>query len=494
MTAALALPAATSIGPLWKTSPGWSAATGWTVATNGDIAAGIAADLGFDADEDQRWSWDAIFAEDDNQLPICAAFCVVGGRQVVGKSVTLIVAAVMDVLVLGHPVHIWTAHQSKTARKTFEDLVQRLQAHEDYAARITDIGWSRGEEFVEFDGESRIEFHARSGKSGRGFTSGRITFDEAMYLQPEDLGALVPTLVTMDDAQIRYGASGGMLRSGQLRALRKRGRSGTDPRLAYIEHGAPFRPCRTGDMCPHEIETAGCALNDRDLWRWCAPALRAGRVSDQAMVDQRQELAAAPMEFAREFFTWWEDPPNADGASAIDVDAWDGLRDPGAEVGEPLVFGVAVAPDRSWSAIGVAWSREDGDRHVMLTVEDDGTEHGRLDYRPGTGWVAARIKVLTAKWGNEVRVSRAARGVVPDAIELSSDEQAQADNALADAVTDRTVRHGNQPAVLTAVRNSAWKQLGNTRVLDQRTERDVSPVIALSLALAGLDEGGVQFW
>jgi hypothetical protein len=493
LTATL-LPPATSVGPLWKTAPGWSPETGWTVDTNGDIAAGIAADLGFTDDEDQRWSWDAIFAEDDDQLPVCADFCVVGGRQVVGKSATLLVAGVMDVLVLGHPVHIWTAHQSKTARKTFEDLIQRLNAHEDYASRITDVGWSRGEEFVEFDGESRMEFHARSGKSGRGFTAGRLTVDEAMYVKPEDIGALVPTLVTMEDSQIRWGASGGMLRSAVLRALRQRGRGGRDRRLAYIEHGAPHRPCRDGDLCPHAMETEGCALNDRELWRWCAPGLRTGRVSEQAMVDQRQRLAAFPMEFAREFYTWWEDPPEEDGEAAINAATWEDLADPAAESAPGAAFGVATAPDRSWSAIAVAWPRDDGARQVMLTVLDDGSDTGRIDYRPGAAWVAARVEQLRARWGGEVRVNRAARGLIDDAIDVSEDDQAQADNALADAVNDGTVRHGSQPAVLTAVRNSAWKQLGNTRVLDQRTERDVTPLVAVSLALAGVEEGGVQFW
>lgn len=487
------LPAATEMGPLWRTAPGWSPDRPWA-DTDGDQANEVARDLGFNLYVDQRWSLDAIHAVDADGLPVASQYCVVGGRQVVGKSVTLEVAALMDVLYLGHPVHIWTAHQFKTARRTFEDLVKRLKRHPDYAARITDISESHGDEAIEFDGEARMEFHARSGRSGRGFTTGRITMDEAMYVQPGDLGALVPTLVTIEDSQVRWGASGGMLGSGQLRALRDRGRTGTDDTLIYIEHGAPFRPCQFGELCPHRMDTEGCALNDRDLWRWCAPGLRAGQVSMRSMTEQRKFFLAAPHEFTREFYTWWEDPPTDDDGAAINPDAWESLADPHAERGGNPAFGVAVAPDRSWAAIAIAWVRPDGDRQVMLSVEDDGTEHGRLDYRPGTGWVAGRVRALTDRWGGEVRVNRAARGLLDDALEVSGDDQAQADNALADAVTDRTVRHGNQPAVLTAVRNSAWKKLGDTRVLEQRTERDVSPLIAESLALAGVEDGGVQFW
>lgn len=470
-----ALPPATEMGPLWKTAPGWSADAGWA-RTDGDLAARVATDLGFDLDTEQRWSLDAILAEDDEGLPACGEFCVVGGRQVVGKSVTLVVAAVMDVLYLGHPVHIWTAHQFKTARKTFDDLVKRLKRNPDYAERISNISESHGDEAIEFDdGESAIEFHARSGRSGRGFTTGRITMDEAMYVQPGDLGALVPTLVTIDDAQVRYGASGGMLQSAHLRSLRDRGRSGTDSALAYIEHGAPLRPCQDGVTCAHQLDTVGCALNDRELWRWCAPGLRAGRVTERSMLGQRQKLASTPLEFSREFYTWWEDPPNQEGG-AFDWNRWKNLADPGAERGRGPVFAVATPRDRSWCAIAVAWRRPDGARQVQLV--DDG-------YRPGTAWVPDRVADLRRRWHGRVLVDTNARGLLPDDVaeEPGEAEQAEAHNALADGLEASTVRHGNQPALNTAIRGGRWKNRGTTRALDRDGDIDVSPAAAAAMAL-----------
>lgn len=473
-----ALPAAAEMGPLWKTAPGWSAATGWE-RTDGDLAARVASDLGFDLDVDQRWSLDAIFAEDDDGLPACGEFCVVGGRQVVGKSVTLMVAAVMDVLYLGHPVHIWTAHQFKTARKTFEDLRARLQRNPDYAERISGVSESHGDEAIWFDDDSAaIEFHARSGRSGRGFTTGRITMDEAMYVQPGDLGALVPTLVTIDDAQVRYGASGGMLQSAHLRALRDRGRSGTDSSLAYIEHGAPFRRCRDGNLCHHQLDDPGCALNDQELWRWCAPGLRAGRVTLKSMLGQRQKLASSPREFCREFYTWWEDPPN-DAGGALDINRWKTLADRG-ERGAPFVFAVATPRDRSWCAIAVAWRRPDGLRQVQLV--DDG-------YRPGTAWVPDRIAELRRRWdGGRVLVDTNARGLLPDDVaeEPGEADQAEAHNALANAIEAGTVRHGNEPAMNTAIRAARWKDRGATRALDRDGDVDVSPAAAAAMALHAL--------
>lgn len=473
MSAALAV----DLGPLFRTAPAWS-------RTNGDIAAGVGADLGFDLDVDQRWSLDAIFAEDDEGLPAASEYCVVGPRQITGKSAALEVAAITDVFVLGYPLHVWTAHQFKTSRKSYLDMRSRLKRHPDYASRVV-FRDSHGEEAIIFDGGpdeggGAIEFYARSGSSGRGFTTGRITMDEAMYVQPGDLGALVPTLVTIQDAQVRFAASAGMPASASLRSLRDRGRAGGDTSLAYIEHGAPVTPCEQGEFCSHELEDPGCALNDERLWLHAGPGLRSGRVTMKSMRRQRQMLSGAPREFSREFLSWWEDPAGGVG-SAIDPDAWMALKTTDVERGPRPAFGVATAPDRSWSAIAVAFKRPDGAVHVALTAKD-----GRPDYRPGAAWVAGRVDELRGKWAGEVVTNTAAKGLVRDAVEPAEGAQAQAHNALADAVEAGTLRHGNQPAMNTAVRESRWKTSGNTRVLDQKGSADISPIVAAALALAAL--------
>lgn len=112
------------------------------------------------------------------------------------------------------------------------------------------------------------------------------------------------------------------------------------------------------------------------------------------------------------------------------------------------------------------------------------------DYRPGSAWVTGRVEELRARWSGPVVASTAARGLVPDAEEPSEQVQAQAHNALADAVELATIRHGNEPELNTSVRASRWKPLGNTRVLDRKGVADISPLDAAALAVHAVTASG----
>lgn len=436
--------------------------------TFGDIAAKVGVDLGLTPDPEQQWLLDVIYGEDAPEIPTSSEVVAVAPRQNI-KSSTFEIAALTDLFVVGVPLSVWTAHQFKTSRKSFEDMRRRILGNPDYASRCF-FRDSHGEEAITLHTGETLEFHARSGGSGRGFSGvARITLDEALYLRPADMGALSPTQVTREDAQIRYGSSAGLVASEVLRDLRERGRAGDDPSLAYVEYGATYRPCDNHD-CSHEIGTPGCALDDRELWWQANCAMWAGRITEAAIEKQRRRLT--PAEFMREFFSWWEDPPS--GGGAIDLAAWLALADPSAERGSKPCFAVATAPDRSWAAIAVAWMRPDAMPQVMLA-----------DYRPTTTWVAERVAQLRAQWGGTVLADTASRGLV-DAEEPSQAEQAKAHNALSDAVTAGTMRHGNEAALATSIRAARWRPLGDTRVLDRKGSTDISPLIAASLAVHGL--------
>jgi hypothetical protein len=454
--------------PLYRTAPDWA-------DTDGDLAADLAADLGWQLDEVQRWHVDANLAVDADGLPACKATCIVGPRQTVGKTVGLEVSALFDVLIDDVELVVWTAHLYATAQKTWADMRRRLERHPDYARRC-DFPESHGEQAIVVDGARRIEFHARSGKGGRGFPGvRRLVLDEWLYGRPGDLGALAPTMVTQPDAQVRYASSAGLLGSSELRRLRTRGRAGDDPFLAYIELGAEHRPCAGGARCRHPLEDPGCALNDRDLWWQANSGLWCGRVRERDVAFQRGELPAH--EFAREFYSWWEDPPNEDGG-ALDPDAFCRLADPGAARGRPASFGVAIAPDRSWSAVAVAWPRRGGGVYVMV-----------VDYRPQATWVPGRIDELRRTWGGTVTLDSRARALYPADTALSwlrapgETDQALAEAGLSDAIDAGSLRHGNEPELLTSVRAAGWRQAGAHRRLDSPGSIDISPLRAAALAV-----------
>lgn len=439
----------------------------------GDLAARVGAELGLPPDDEQRVALDATFSEVEPGIPRYRHVCMVATRQQI-KSATLTIASATDLLLLGVPGAVWTAHQSKTATKSYEDLSRRIRAHSEYR-EIVDFRGGRGEEaiFLLDDPSISLEYRARSGGSGRGFTTGRLTLDEALFLRAGDIGALAPTMLTRRDGQIRYGSSAGLSSSEVLRSLRDDGRAGSDPGLWYVEYGSVRRDC-ADPACSHDAGTDGCALDDRELWWQSCPAMWCGRVAEEDVADLRRRMPW--QEFAREVLGWWDEPFGGEHG-AFPADVWLSLADPSAERGSPT-FGVATAPDRSWCAVGVAWRRPDGLSQVMLA-----------DYRPGTAWLPARVAGLRASWGGRVLVDLPSRGLVADADEPSQAEQAQAHNGLADAVEARSLRHGNEAALNTAVRAARWKPQGDTRVLDRKGSADISPLIAVALALHGVTNG-----
>jgi len=443
----------------------------------GDLAAKVGVALGLPPDPEQQAILDATFAESSPGIPRYRHVCVIGARQQI-KSSTLTIAAATDLYVLGVPGAVWTAHLSSTATKSYEDLSRRVRAYPDFAD-LSVFRSGRGEERITLrnDEQVSLEYRARHGGAGRGFTTSRLTLDEALYLRPGDLGALLPTQLTRRDAQVRYGSSAGLTTSDVLRDLRDDGRADSDPGLFYVEYGAPRRDCQH-EACAHEVGTDGCALDDRELWWQACSGLWCGRVDEAGVEDLRRRLP--PEEFMREVLVWWDDPITS--AAGVFGDLWLTLADPAAERGSPVAFGVAVAPDREWAAIAVAWQRPDGLAQVMLT-----------DYHRSTEWVSERAQDLQRRWGGPATASTAARGLVAGAREPGEGEQTQAHTALDDRVRSRRVRHGNDEALNVAVRATRWKAYGNTRAFDRKGTTDISPLDAAALAVQGLDTAKPQY-
>lgn len=458
--------------PLYRTAPDCR-------TSFGDLAAKVGKDLGLPPDDEQRAVLDAIFAERETAVPRYRHVCIVGPRQNI-KTSTMVIAAMTDLFVLGVPEAIWTAHQSKTSTKSFQDMRARINGHPEYAS-LVDFNAGRGEELIYLPGTTvSLEFRARSGGSGRGFTTDRLTLDEALYLTSADLGALLPTMLTRRGAQVRYGSSAGLPRSSALRDLRERGRAESDPRLFYVEHGSTRRPCAR-ETCPHVVGTPGCALDDRELWWQANCALWCGRIDEENIDDLRRSMPAS--EFMREVLVWWEDPPDGGGVFALDL--WASLATGTAKLHQPFLS-VEVALDRSVATIGAAWMLDD--RPHLEIVED----------HPGVGWVIERVKTLASRYK--------AAGVVLDmgteAAGLADDLEAAGLNVVRVGTADRSVAcgtwfdlahaagltHSGDPAMATAIGNARWKDVGEgARAFTRRCSAgDIAALYAVVLALHGL--------
>jgi len=451
--------------------------------THGDIAVGVAQDLGWDMDPEQRWLLDAIYAEDEDGLPASGEVAIIGPRQTVGKTAVLASAAITDITVFDVPLHVWTAHEFKTARKAYLDMRSRLDSHPDYRDRVT-YRDAHGEEAIFFENAGAIEFHARSGGSGRGFTTSRITLDEGLYVRPGDLGALAPTLVTMPDAQVRWASSAGKAPSAVLREIRDRGRNpDLDETLAYLEFAAQRKPCADPE-CAHKIGTEGCALDDQDLWWQANSGLWYGRVGFEAMAKQRRMLSGAPEEWLREFFSWWDEPAEV-AERAISADVYEASQDPESTSLDPIALGIEVSPARQTSLVAAGW-REDGRIHGEVVITGQ-----------GTAWLLDVLLRVVDQVNPAVLVidkAGPAGSLLPDIeaaglepMVLNAAQRAAADQGLVDDLEQDKVRIVSCPPFDAAAEAVTWKELANARAFDRRhASSDITSIVGLSLARLGL--------
>lgn len=450
--------------------------------TNGDLAAKVGADLGLPPDEEQRWILDTIYGETAPERPSAFEVAVISPRQNI-KTSTLGIAALADLFVFGVERHVWTAHHGDTLKGTFQDFREWIKSNPEYDEQVTFYEGHQDMSIVHKDTGNTIDFQSRSGKAGRGLTGvKRITLDEALYLEPKHVGAVYPTMLTKPEAQVRIGSSAGMVESAQLRRIRDRGRAGKDKRLAYVEYGAGRRTCLRSD-CAHEfadgVGPEGCALDDRDLWWQANCALWAGRIEEEALVNQRASMP--PAEFMREFLSWWEDPESLGGA--LPYGPWLELADADADRGTDVVYGVDVTEDRdAW--ITVVWRREDGHAHVDMANEGRPIPAFRL---------VDECKRLTGQWGGSVVPPRSfidelEREDVP-MHKMKAGDFPAACGAVADAITERSIRHGNHTALNEAVRSARWRSAGATgeRAFQLKDCPEVGPLAAMTRALHGLE-------
>lgn len=458
--------------------------------TNGDLAAKVGADLGLPPDEEQRWLLDTIFAERAAERPASFEVAVISPRQNI-KTSTLGIAALADLFVFGVERHLWTAHHGDTLKGTFNDFRSWIKSNPEYDDQVTFYEGHQDMSIVHKDTGHVIDFQSRTGKAGRGLTGvKRITLDEALYLEPKHVGAVYPTMLTRPGAQVRIGSSAGLKESAQLRRIRDRGRLGKDGRLAYAEYGARWRPC-VDRNCSHRFGVVeGCALDDRELWWQANCALWPGRILEESLADQRQSMP--PDEFAREFLSWWEDPPSVGGA--IGEADWLALADPTAPRSPSPVLGVDVDEARA-AHIGVAWERSGGGVQVMCTQPDE----NRADVALSVPAATARLIELARKYEAPVVVGGAAADLADDleqagvrVIACSSAQFAAACGRVSDGVADGSLHHGGQAELTDSVRSAKWRSVGSAgeRAWQLKNAPGIGPLAAVTRALHGLSVAG----
>ena len=471
---------ASLVDPAYLTGPEWH-------TTFGPEVADLAETAGFAPDPEQRLALDHMFAVDRNGKSCSFEICVICARQNM-KTGLFKQAALGWLFITDQNLVVWSAHEFSTAQEAFRDMEILIGGCSALSRRIKKVHRAAGAEAIELRTGQRLKFKARTKSGGRGLTGDKIVLDEAFALQPDHMGALLPTLSVVPDPQIVYGSSAGKYESGVLRKVRDRGRAGSSPRLFYCEWCAPKRAC-ADEKCDHTPGTAGCQLDVVENWKLGNPLLGRTRANGTGLTVEYvrgEREALPPEEFARERMGWWDDPTAAELFGAGKWEA--GARDERPADLAVSALAVAVSIDLRHSAI------------VAAAADGEDVWVKPLHHGPGTKGVVERCKELQDALGVDVVIDGKGPGAVliphleKAGIRLhvaSTGDVLDAFANLETKVRDGQFLHVQAPELDAAAAGAVKRDVGDRAALGRKlSDADISPLEAASLAAwrAGVQE------
>ncbi len=470
------------------------------VGTYGDDVAEVAENVGLALYPEQKLAIDALVAHDRRGRFVTIEAGIEMGRQN-GKT-RAVLKPILLWTALTDPDHItWTSHELDSVEREFADIAGVGEDDED--ALINRCDWLRrrvrkvvrenGASAVHFTSGATWDFRARSGRRGRGGSGATRVIDEALYWGASEAGALLPSLATRSlhgNARAYYASSAAKADSVVLRSLRRRALA-RDPLLTWVgwwADGSWDAPGCLDPDCRHAVGVQGCSLDNLDLLAQANP-LYGRSTSAGFFATMRKTLEASPVEFGREFLGWEEG-----GDQVVTAVDWLALVDEDSKpLPSPVSVAVDVAPRFSAAAVVAAGRRADGLLHVEV-----------LAARPGTAWLRGALAQIHREWGVPVRHLGGRvpiAGLLGDLAEVVDLEKvadvdwAAACLATEGALTSGQLRHLGDPALARAWASAVRRTTGDgSWVLSRRLSAgDISPAVALTLAVGGLADAPAPF-
>ncbi|WP_406143750.1 terminase [Streptomyces anulatus] len=413
-----------------------------------------------------------------------------------GKGAIIEARELAGLFLLDEQLIIHSAHEFKTSKVAFQRIESLILGCPDLRKRVLRVRNNTNETSITLVTGQTLQFLARSGGSGRGFTGDANIMDECMILGDDAMGALMPTMSAIPNPQLWYLGSAGIgAPSVQLGRLRRRAEAALelgkpDPSLSYFEWSVDPHRDECGPSCPDHD-----ASDDPRSWAKANPSLTY-LISHEFVRNERASLGTSGI-FERERLGVGDYPSDeADTWQVIGEDAWRSLAaaeaHPEARTadGTPIpgvvAFAIDMTPERSHAAICVAgpWR---GGTHVEVP-----------DHRPGTGWVVERAKELHEKWkprcwvvdeggpaGSLIQDLKDALGV--EIVSPKAREIAQACGQFYDAVSDQSMSHHDPAPLATALAGAQKRPLGDAWAWARRNVGvDISPLVGVTLAKWGL--------
>lgn len=396
-----------------------------------------------------------------------------------GKSLLAAIREMAGLFLLDERLIVHSSHEQATASEQFRLVLELIETTPEFKKRMLKPIHGKGSEAIELRSGQRILFKTRTSGGLRGFTVDCLVFDEAYNLPNDAIAAMLPTTTAAPNPQVLYASSAVDRQEHDhgVNLARIRRNAPTSTNVAYLEWSAE------GDD-PERVPPEYAA--DPRTWEMANPGLG---IRQDVETLANIHATMGPRQFAVEHLgigDWPEDDPDAN--RVITVAAWQALLDEGSRMASSDgVIAFDVSPDLSWGSIAGAGYTDDGKIHV-----------GIIDREQRFTWMANRIAELYRLLKPSLIICDGmsqARSVLPDLERLNvpvrvtdSKEYAQACSLFAEGVTNKTISHVGDVALLTAIDGADTKPLSDAWKWDRRKSgaADISALVAATLAHWGV--------
>lgn len=399
----------------------------------------------------------------------------------------------------GEKTIIHSAQDFATSGEHFRRVASLIQDTPELNKRLKGCYEANGKERIEMKDGSRLLFKTRTKKLGRGFSPQLVVLDESMFLEEEAMMALRPTLSAQPNPQLWFTGSAGLEDAFEFGRIRSRAMNALstgemDPYLFFAEWSADV--CT--DFCLPDCDEHD-PLDSEETWAKSNPGYGI-RISYETVDNEYRADGQEKAAFKVERLSVGRWPVDGDAWAVIDEESWKARTDEESEIlmggsKNTWVLAVDVSPTRAWGCITACGINDDGMHHVEITGYE------QYDYRPGTDWIAGRIREM---WNN----------MKPDAVII--DEKGQASSLITElenagvkiwspttseyavacgefhtgvvprkGEVPKVVHTGQQP-LTNAVAAAAKRDLADKWAWDKKNAAsDISPLVSATLAMWG---------
>lgn len=405
-----------------------------------------------------------------------------------GKTTIVEVKNLWKMFVLQVPLVIGTAQNLDIAEESWDKAVDIVESIPELDAEKEHVDRTNGKKALRLANGSRWKIAAASRKGGRGLSGDDVNLDELREHHTwAAWAAVTKTTMARPNAQVWAYSNAGDDKSVVLNDLHAQGRAAAenpgvgDQSLGLFEWSAPDDVKCTCSRKPH---LDSCRLQDRAAWAQANPSL-GYTITEEALA---AALATDPTAVFRTECLCQRVEDLSEWGIFTKTD-WMAAQDPASAFDGRPAFCVGVSQDLTTVTIGAAGLRDDGKRHLEVVARfpaDTGRVVGWLKKRremwdptavvvDPAGPAAYLIPEIEKHYGEVKKpaardVSSACSSVY---IGISATEEAA-----------RNVKIRPHPALDAAAQAAVWRQRGDAKAFDRRSDEsaDAEPLVCVALA------------